>query len=91
MKTNFLYWVCVGLQGFQLLGFLTQINKSLIGTSTPLTLIVIVCIAISGYLDYSKEINNQNKVNFFTLLAMHISLLISILLAIALGGYLGTK
>lgn len=88
-QINLFYWGCVGLQGFQLLGFLTERNPKLIATTIPILTISLTLIALSAYLDYSKCKNNASESKILFLLAPHVSITVLVVLVFYLGGYLG--
>lgn len=87
--SKFFYWVIVGLQGFQLLGFLTEQNQKLQSTSIPILTITLLLISISAYIDFSKAKNNQLDPNPVFLLAPHVTAIVAVFGVFLLGGYLG--
>lgn len=92
MKTStFIHWLCVGCQGFQLLGFLTEINPKLQTTTIPILTISLLLILLSGYIDFSKMKNNKLDPNPFFVLAPHVSVAVAVIGMVLLGGYIGSN
>lgn len=90
-QSTFFYWVVVGLQGFQLLGFLTEQNQKLQSSSIPILTITFLLIFISAYIDFSKLKNNKLDPNPVFALAPHVAAIVGVLIAFLLGGYLGNN
>ncbi len=88
--SKMIHWGCIGCQGFQLLGFLTERTPSLQTTTIPILAITLLLIAISAYMDFSKYKNNQLDPNPFYLLAPHVSAVVAVMGFTFLGGYIGS-
>lgn len=89
--STLIHWGCIGCQGFQLLGFLTEITPSLQTTTIPLLTITLLLVTISAYIDFSKMKNNKLDPNPIYILAPHVSAAVAILGMTLLGGYLGSN